>query len=521
MRVFLITLLFSFLGFSQYGDNSPAIAFPAAEGPGKNATGGRGGVLIIVDTYNSTQPLSGPLTNTQGETYYTGGIKSALSYNGAAYIIFNISGNIDIGVNGFGLDNWGISGDKTIFGQSAPLGGVTLTGGTIRSVSDRATSRGNQNLIIRYLRSRPLYGRNGQASTEDDRITWSLCFQKDAEDIIVDHCSFSFAQDKLFGNFSTASGTTTQNITYQHILAGDGGTISVSGQTASATGINTTTNISYLKNLLVHGSHRTPNIKFDGEAQVANQVVFDCRFRLTNTFGDLNFNYENNYLIMGDAGDIKNQYQDGSGAGQPLVYSNKNIYVGDQINLSGTDGQDESDIWVIFNTDPDEPVPPGFFTPTRHTTISEDYIPMSAEDAYNLLVTNGDVGAYKYLDSNGDVAIYRDDLDTEFLTNTRTGDDTYTPTTWSTWLSGFPTLPLNERGENYDTDNDGMCDAWETAQFGNLTQGYGGDFDGDGYENIEEYMNQVDGDVTAPDPGDPPQGSPGNGLGSSKILKGN
>jgi hypothetical protein len=37
-----------------------------------------------------------------------------------------------------------------------------------------------------------------------------------------------------------------------------------------------------------------------------------------------------------------------------------------------------------------------------------------------------------------------------------------------------------------------MADAWEIREFGDLSQGYGDDFDGDGYENIEEYMNQVD-----------------------------
>jgi hypothetical protein len=38
-----------------------------------------------------------------------------------------------------------------------------------------------------------------------------------------------------------------------------------------------------------------------------------------------------------------------------------------------------------------------------------------------------------------------------------------------------------------DTDGDGLPDAWEIANFGNLTQTAGGDFDGDGFSNLAEF----------------------------------
>jgi hypothetical protein len=39
-----------------------------------------------------------------------------------------------------------------------------------------------------------------------------------------------------------------------------------------------------------------------------------------------------------------------------------------------------------------------------------------------------------------------------------------------------------------DSDNDGMSDAWETGTFGNLSQAAAGDYDSDGYTNVEEYL---------------------------------
>ncbi len=52
-----------------------------------------------------------------------------------------------------------------------------------------------------------------------------------------------------------------------------------------------------------------------------------------------------------------------------------------------------------------------------------------------------------------------------------------------------------------DSDGDRMPDAWEIAQFGNLDQDASGDFDGDGFPNIFEYLHGTD----PTDPDDHPQ----------------
>ena len=61
----------------------------------------------------------------------------------------------------------------------------------------------------------------------------------------------------------------------------------------------------------------------------------------------------------------------------------------------------------------------------------------------------------------------------------------------SDWV--LPEIPESRRPDDYDTDRDGMSDAWEMRTFGDLAQGYRDDADEDGYTNLEEFLNQVDG----------------------------
>ena len=48
------------------------------------------------------------------------------------------------------------------------------------------------------------------------------------------------------------------------------------------------------------------------------------------------------------------------------------------------------------------------------------------------------------------------------------------------------------RAVNYDTDRDGMPDAWEVAHGLNpAVAGHNADFDADGYTDLDEYINEI------------------------------
>jgi hypothetical protein len=59
--------------------------------------------------------------------------------------------------------------------------------------------------------------------------------------------------------------------------------------------------------------------------------------------------------------------------------------------------------------------------------------------------------------------------------------------------SGYGVLPDASRPSGFDTDRDGMPDAWETASSLDPSDGddQNGDADGDGYTNLEEYLNSL------------------------------
>jgi MYXO-CTERM domain-containing protein len=60
-------------------------------------------------------------------------------------------------------------------------------------------------------------------------------------------------------------------------------------------------------------------------------------------------------------------------------------------------------------------------------------------------------------------------------------------------VGGQPTVTSVTRPAGFDTDNDGMSDAWETAHGLNPNSAADatGDYNGDGYTNIEKYLNEL------------------------------
>ena len=511
-KILHILLLFPIITFAQYGDNSPVKAFPDAYGAGAESVGGRNNALCIVNTLTWDTALSAPLTNTQGETYYTGGLKAALQKSDVGYIIFNLTGNITLPVgngstSGTGTGFNGVN-NKTIFGQSAPQGGITITGGTFRF--DGQTGD-NQDLIFRYFRSRPIKDLDGASVTTDDSYTAGIMFYG-GQDIILDHFSASFAHDKaiLIANkpvHVTNGPHWTRRITVQKSFSTDSHT----GNYAEINDPQTSSPeeyvdmISMIDNVL-SGLARTPNMAFDGYGEILNQVIYNSQTKNTRTYHALKLNHIGNYYKR-----TNNTYSwsgTSTGGTVPVIYSKENIYDGTiningynsgAINLTGSAAESNEILWIGIGTARDQALPASYFTETKHTpttTIAFPHVQTSPDDAYTRLITDGDIGAYKYLDDNGDVQTYRDTFDTSQL-SIIANNTAYTPKQAGNWV--LPTLPSNTRPGAYDTDNDGMSDTWEVAQFGDLTQGYGGDFDGDGYENIEEYMNQVDG-ITANPP---------------------
>jgi hypothetical protein len=74
---------------------------------------------------------------------------------------------------------------------------------------------------------------------------------------------------------------------------------------------------------------------------------------------------------------------------------------------------------------------------------------------------------------------------------------TYTATDGALSASRTATIKVNPE---WDTDGDGLADAWELEHFGNLDRDGSGDFDGDGISDLDEYLDGTDPSDGPPSP---------------------
>ncbi|MAX71652.1 MAG: hypothetical protein CMC76_11255 [Flavobacteriaceae bacterium] len=472
------TLLFILLTFSFQNTFAQQLAFPSAKGAGAYATGGRGGQVIHVTTLDWDAP---------------GGLKEAIQTQGPRTIVFDVSGEIDatqegafaVIINGSNYD------DMTIAGQTAPEGGITIK-------TSYLMFQDVDNVIIRYVRFRNegIVIQVGTSQYLPDSFKYL-----GGTDIIFDHCTFSHGMDQsaTWGNTSGTMG----NVTIQNCFFQD-------SKTGSILGVDEVEgDFTFINNVYSSISHRFPNPKGNGQYDIINNVVYNWRTRLIRITHEGTYNVMNNYYKPSVGGLRSNAwYGDGVISANtlqklqakinksPLIYTSGNIVTGQR----ETPQSDDRDMWVYFTASdapytPNTPVGDQFFTSTQFPLVGETFTIETANDAYNNVVVGGDLGAYKTLNADGSINIYRDSKDTGDLNMII--NDTYNGSFFDDISSiPHPTLPTNTRPTGYDTDNDGMPDAWETANGlnPNVADNNGNDLDA-GYTNLEVFLNQVDGAI--------------------------
>ncbi|MFN7164717.1 MAG: polysaccharide lyase family 1 protein, partial [Hyphomonas sp.] len=218
--------------------------------------GGRGGEIIRVTSLANDGP---------------GSLREAIETEGARIIVFEVGGVIDLEKQTLSITH----PDVTIAGQTAPSPGITL----IRGGIDVKTS----DVIIQHIRIRP--GDNGEARgsgfAEDAISTLS------ARNLIVDHCSFTWAVDENLSasgpRFTGATpddwrAGTSGNILYSHNLIAEGLADATHPKFEHSKGSLIHDNISGILiygNLYAHNYERNPLFKGGVQGQIVNNFIYD------------------------------------------------------------------------------------------------------------------------------------------------------------------------------------------------------------------------------------------------------
>jgi len=233
------------------------LAFPGAQGWAAHTPGGRGGKILRVTTLSPTGP---------------GSLLEALDTDGPRIIVFEVGGVIDLGLHEIKITKPFV----TIAGQTAPSPGITL----IRTGIDVTT----HDVIVRHIRVRT--GGAGAAK----RSGWepdAFSTQRGAYNVIVDHCSMTWAVDEnLSASGPRFTGTTPEewrrgtshDITYSNNIIAEGLAHSTHAKGEHSKGSlihDNVTNILIVGNLYAHNYERNPLFKGGVHGMVINNLIYD------------------------------------------------------------------------------------------------------------------------------------------------------------------------------------------------------------------------------------------------------
>jgi len=213
---------------------SEELAFEGAEGCGKYSRGGRGGKVYTVTS----------LADDGSE----GTLRHAVEAEGPRIVEFAVSGDIHLTAP-LNIENPYIS----ILGQTAPGKGITIMDHNVFVEADHT--------IIRYLRFRL----GSKAGVEADALGAKRC-----SDLIVDHCSISWATDENASFYNINDATVQWCIISEALNA----SVHHKGEHGYG-GIWGGRNVTFHHNLFAHNKSRNP--RFDHPAIYSGQELLTGR----------------------------------------------------------------------------------------------------------------------------------------------------------------------------------------------------------------------------------------------------
>ena len=462
-KIFLIVMscMLSCFCYTQ----AQTLAFPGAEGFGKFAKGGRGGKVVYVTNLNDTGSGSFRWAFTQHlDTPIT--------------IVFVVSGIIDLKsqlkVN---------RSNFTVAGQTAPGDGICLRGQSFICNGARAASLGSNhgNFQIRYIRSRP-------GSTLSSGVYGFD--MENCHDAIIDHCSFSWANEEVLATYDT------KNVTVQWCVLSEG--LYNAGHAKgvrSYCGVWGGQNASYHHNLIAHNNSRT--VRFNGSRAHDTAALVDYRNNVIYNWVSSSAPYGGEIEIpngFAHTNIVNNFYKPGlaTATTQKFVrpdYPTSSVGVARwhvKGNVLNGNANKTADNWLGVDF---ANIPVASRDSAKRDTafyISDSIVTQTAQDAYDSVLAK--VGA-----------IYpkRDSTDKRIVNETKTGTAVGLGTLNKLGIIDTPAAVggwnvYNTYDVPVDSDLDGMPDFWENMKGLNPNDANDrNDTLPNGYTRLEEYLNSI------------------------------
>lgn len=429
------------------------LAFPEAEGYGRYARGGRGGIVVEVTNLNDSGP---------------GSLREAVeNYTGPRTIVFSVSGII-------ALKSRLVLNDRyvTVAGQTAPGKGITIAGKPFGFTGN--------DVVAQHLRVRL-----GAGPTADGMGLTGANYS------IVDHCSISWTIDEGFSSRGAKNITLQRTLISEALNAADhkkyekgkmhGYAASIGGDIGS-----------FHHNLLAHCYGRNWSLAgglngdgfYTGKLDIRNNVVYNWGGRATDG-GAHEVNFVNNYYKPG-AGTVQFYAFIGDhenvGKGEQRCYFAGNVMPGhfDERN------QEEGRKARYSNGDSFK-----YETFVDHPFFASNVETQTARLAYKMVLS--DVGCNQPQLDKHDQRIIQETIDSTYsAVGSVTGKPGFPD--HQDDVGGYEDYPEEHRAENWDSDHDGLPDWWEKAH-GLNPHSSPGDFtdtnqdaNGDGFTQMDEYL---------------------------------
>ena len=434
-------------------------AFPGAQGGGMYSFGGRSGKVFVVTNLND-----------RGQ----GSFREACEAGGPRIVVFNVAGIIKL------KERIRIRAPYiTIAGNTAPGDGVCIAGDTVELET--------HDVVLRHMRFR-----RGETWVGDRNDSLG---GNPTGNIMIDHVSASWGLDEcmsMYRHMYQPPGggkelkLPTVNITIQHSIFSEALDTYNHSFGSTIGGLNST----FHHNLWACNAGRNPSVGMYGDFTFVNNVLFNWKHRTVDGGDHLSYySIINNYLKPGpvtprDAPISHRLLKPEARRARPPVDEYGFAYVAGNIvegNETVTVDNWAGGVQIESIGDPAKILP----TIRTNKPFPHAFIAIQpAAEAYEYVLVNG-----------GATLPRRDAVDERVVNMVRTGEVTYQKgkgiITNISQVDGYPEYT----GDAYkDSDNDGLPDDWERKHGLNSSDpsDASGDFNGDGYTNIEDSINGLE-----------------------------